>query len=105
MKRDLKEACKECPFRKEATPGQLGGDWTALELHKHVMGDEYFPCHQTMQDKREEDYSFCIGALQYRNKNGQASRDLVLMGAQNQVKSLGNSDILSAKDFLAIHKS
>jgi hypothetical protein len=105
MKRDLKEACKQCPFRKDATPGELGGQWTAQELHNHVLADEYFPCQQTLDKKSPEEYSFCVGALQYRNKNGLASRDLILMGAQNQVRSLGHSDILSAKEFLNIHKT
>lgn len=60
MKNNLKAPCNECPFRKNAPKGWLGG-LSAKETSDLVLGEANFACHKTRHKKLDE-MSRCKGS-------------------------------------------
>ena len=60
MKDNLKEPCKECPFKKTSFKGWLGG-LTAKETHDFVLAEADFACHMTRK-KPDAQMSRCKGS-------------------------------------------
>jgi hypothetical protein len=61
VKDNLKEPCKECPFRKTSLKGWLGGELTAKQTHDMVLGEADFACHKT-RSKPLDKMSRCKGS-------------------------------------------
>ncbi len=57
---NLKEPCKECPFRKKSLNGWLG-NLTAKETHDAVLNEADFACHMTRK-KAINKMSRCKGS-------------------------------------------
>lgn len=75
MKDNLKEPCKECPFRKTSLKGWLG-NLTAQQTYGYVLNEADFACHMTRK-KPDDKMSRCKGSqiflinhckLPYRNE-------------------------------------
>ena len=60
MKDNLKEPCRECPFKKSSFKGWLGG-LTAQETHDLVLDEANFACHMTRK-KPDAQMSRCKGS-------------------------------------------
>lgn len=60
MKDNLKQPCKECPFRKTSMRGWLGG-LTAKETSDYVLDEADFACHMT-RHKEDHLMSRCKGS-------------------------------------------
>lgn len=60
MKDNLKEPCKECPFRKTAFKGWLGGI-SAEDTSNYVLNEADFACHMTRK-KQDSQMSRCKGS-------------------------------------------
>ncbi len=80
MLADLKEPCRECPFRRESAPGWLGAD-TPENFIETTLADYEMPCHQTVNyedpgwftelDKAQA----CAGSLIFFSNICKRSRD------------------------------
>lgn len=53
MKYDLVRPCKKCPFRHDI-PGYLRGE-RAEEIANSVLRQESFACHETTEEKEDDD--------------------------------------------------
>lgn len=75
----VKEPCPECPFRKDVTPGTLGGTPAASYIGQ-AHGPFTLPCHMhcdfTDPDwkAKAKDTPQCAGALAFRTHIGVADR-------------------------------
>lgn len=101
---NLKEPCKECPFRKTSLRGWLG-DLTAQETHDHVLNEANFACHMTRK-KPNDKMSRCKGSqifLIHHCKSPWKNKPLI--AALKQTKKEGhNLDNYLGFDFLKHHK-
>ncbi len=103
MKDDIKTPCKECPFRKTAIRGWLGG-LTAQETKDAIMAEQDFSCHLTRKFKKNEK-SRCKGSVLFLiNHCKQPRMNLPLIDAVNKTKKEQHSrgDYLGF-DFVAYH--
>lgn len=61
--RQHKKPCDDCPFRRNAIPGWLGG-YTPRQFTLMAHGDSRMFCHTLKRDK--ENWHECAGAAIYR---------------------------------------
>jgi hypothetical protein len=62
MKLKHKTPCSECPWRKKACPGWLGG-YSAEEYADTVGNNEAPACHNKDYGPDDDRTAFCVGAL------------------------------------------
>lgn len=66
MKLHHRAPCAECPWRRAAIQGYLGG--FAAELYADaVLNNEAPACHKRDHGPDSDDTAFCVGALQVAN--------------------------------------
>jgi hypothetical protein len=103
----VKKPCSDCPFRKIAGPGWLGGG-SPESFIDCINHDEPLPCHQTIdytdhgwKDKwvKQKIGSMCAGALHLQNHMCKSPRDKTF-------PKLGpNADVFDrALDFVRYHR-
>lgn len=72
-----KKPCHDCPWRRVALPGWLGGaeptDWIA-DAH----GEARIACHTVVGDPQPQ----CVGAAIYRANNHKLPRDRTILRAE-----------------------
>jgi hypothetical protein len=108
----LPQPCGECPFTKTSMKGWLGDVYEdATDLHRVVMSEFPFPCHQAQTDdvvtidkSGNEDNPLCAGALLYMRKNGKLPRNPQLKSAMDSISSSKMDNILSVPEFIQHHK-
>lgn len=121
MKFNLKQPCKDCPFRNDK-PHQKGwlGEKRAEEIYKSLIHDGLFPCHKThdyTQDDEDSDefqhqdgHQFCAGALiMLENENStncsRALRMAVMFGMYDRDKLDKTSPVFkNGQEFINFHK-
>jgi len=121
--------CKECPFRKKAAPGYVGGHGDAMEIYQLISRDRKFPCHMEVTAIRDhietelgdpddplgigEDAAHeeacrqaphCTGALIFMNNSAKLSRDPQIVKAQ-RVAGTSDQVFQTAAEFLTYHQS
>lgn len=70
MKKNLREPCSACPFRKKSMPGYVGADEPASFIAT-AQGDCEMPCHMTVDyddsdwKKKLAEVEHCAGAAIY----------------------------------------
>lgn len=103
MKDNLKEPCKECPFRKTSLPTWLGG-LTAKQTHDYVLSEANFACHMTRK-KTAEQMSRCKGSQIFLIHHCKSVRmNIPLQKALAQTKKEGhNLENYLGFDFLQHH--
>lgn len=104
MKKNLSAPCNECPFKKTSLPGYLGGVWNVSDLHLFVSHDKHFPCHKSMENNTEENYSHCVGSIMYLNQNKSMSKNKDIRELQLKFKDEDHSNILNLFEFAKHHK-
>lgn len=90
MKDNLKEPCKECPFRKTSFKGWLGG-LSAEDTSNYVLNEADFACHMTRK-KPPDKMSRCKGSqifLLHHCKSPKINKPL--MKALEQTKKEGHN--------------
>lgn len=88
-----KEACKECPFKRDALQGYLGAADNAEDfINPHWNADLPLPCHMTVdweadnaQDVAKEK-PLCRGLLIMMRNSAKMPRDLDLEKARKSVQ-------------------
>lgn len=105
MKDNLKEPCKECPFRKTALNGWLGG-LTAEQTNAYVLDEADFACHMTRK-KAPDKMSRCKGSQLFLIHHCKLPRkNEPLRKALQQTKKEGhNMDDYLGFDFVQHHTS
>lgn len=67
MKENLRQPCKECPFRRDSARGWLGGyDGPEHFLAVHYHAEERNPCHLSIDyetDRETWDPEACVGQV------------------------------------------
>lgn len=107
MKSNLKQPCKDCPFLKKSIPNYLGSRWTAIELHRFVMSENKFACHNTIKEDGQpnEELEHCVGSILYMNKNAKKCVDKSLLELQEKFRgSPLQEEILNLVEFIKHHK-
>ena len=103
-----KAPCKECPFRKDAIPGWLGGeeDQLASDYLRLAHSDENVVCHTSVGYAEHNVATLrpCAGLAIYRNNVCKKSRDPQAAEAQEFVGKEHKADVFaSPKEFLDRH--
>ena len=96
-----RKPCRTCPWRKDVTPGALGG--TPPEVHLGQMwGPFWLPCHSTPGYTPRLDKSLpeCVGVAMMRSATGRAD---ILPSSLLSADSDG-SVFDSPRDFLIHHR-
>lgn len=103
MKDNLKEPCKECPFRKTSFKGWLGG-LTAQQTWDYVLKEADFACHMTRK-KPDKNMSRCKGSQIFLINHCKLPKfNIPLMKALDQTKKEGHDlDKFLGFDFLTHH--
>ena len=101
---NLKEPCKECPFRKTSFKGWLGG-LTAKDTHDYVLNEADFACHMTRK-KADAKMSRCKGSQVFLLNHCKSPKyNMPLKKALEQTrKEKHNLDDYLGFDFLTHHK-
>lgn len=73
MIRQHTKPCKECPFRRIAPAGYLGGN-DPKSFAINAANDGHFPCHLTMDDGLERELE-CAGRATMWANQAKKSRD------------------------------
>lgn len=113
-----RKPCKQCPYRKNSSPGYLGessGDPERFLIQ--LQTDELHPCHLSVDwdaiealEASGEDFGIiplnpdnvCIGALQFMNNTCQRSRYKAVRELQKEAGT--NEDVIeSRKAFIERH--
>lgn len=107
IKTNLKNPCNECPFRKNSLPGYLGGIYTPLTLHQHVMSENVFACHKTIKKNNQKinELEICVGSIMYMNKNAKRCNDELLFNLQEEFRTKDTKNILSYPELSKYHKN
>lgn len=124
----MKKPCKECPFRKKAPSGYIGGHADAAEIFDIIQHDGKFPCHLEVNDfldhfehelddddclaptrdqlfeQAVQEVSFCAGSIIFMNNTGKLSRNPEIAKLQSKFKK-SNAVFCSSLEFLKHHKS
>lgn len=103
----MKKPCVDCPFKKTSLAGYLGGRWEAIELHRFVMSEGDFACHNTIKGDQEihDKLEHCVGSILYMNKNAKrCSHNTERKAIQESLKGESTSDILNLVEFCEHHK-
>lgn len=121
--------CRECPFRKTALPGYVGGHSDPAEIIQVVFVQEQkFPCHMevtallrstdVLEDEEDpleptttsafeqacEEARHCHGALICMNNSAKRSRNFEIAKLQDEAGK--SDDVFGRRDeFLEYHKS
>lgn len=87
MKRNLKQPCNDCPYRRNSTRGWLGSSgpkWfvraAMTDEAEYAPGAHFAPCHQTVNYEDPDwlenlsEAEACIGALQMCANSGKLPR-------------------------------
>lgn len=90
-----KTPCSDCPWRRDALPGWLGGR-SALEWLQVAHGDGKIECH-TLLCGPDEGWE-CAGAAMYRANVAKITRDPTLLRLPRSPLVFG-----SPREFLAHH--
>ncbi len=102
-----KEACGECPFKKNSMAGWLA-EYSTQDLHTLVMSEQPFPCHMTHQEgvsfEKAKELPLCAGALAYMRKNCKSPRDKEHAELVKQVSQETMDNTLGRTDFFEHHK-
>lgn len=69
-----KNPCNECPWRRKAAPGWLGGRLSAADWIAAAQSDEKIPCHKqrVMTGPKAQ---HCVGAATFRTNICKSPRD------------------------------
>ena len=104
-KTNLKKPCGDCPFRTNSTPGWLG-PWNAVDLHRFVMAEQPFSCHETIDydDQPVDETELCAGSVLYMKKNCKTPRDAWLRAQQERLAAQGTEGILWQGQFIKRHE-
>lgn len=118
MNFNLVRPCKLCPYRKDCPPGWLGQDRAQELADGVIMGDQSFPCHETVNyddwEDEDEQYQyngkerFCAGALILEskcNRGGNLTIRIARMTKMFSYDQLKNVELIfdSTKDFIKHH--
>lgn len=105
MKDNLKEPCKECPFRKNSLNGWLG-NLTAKETHDAVLNEADFACHMTRK-RAIPQMSRCKGSQIFLLNHCKSPKfNIKLRDALDQTrKEKHNGDDYLGFDFIKHHTS
>jgi len=105
MQDNLKSPCAECPFRKTALNGWLGG-LTAQETSDLVLSEANFACHKT-RHKANEKMSRCKGSQLFLINHCKLPKiNMPLLKALQQTKTEGhNLNEYLGFDFIKHHTS
>lgn len=104
MKTNLKQPCKECPFRKKAPAGWLG-PWNPEDIVRQISYGE-FPCHRTIPHNSIENMESCGGAAMLLNNSIQQAHGTVLSSHQRKIEEEDHSTVFSNKqEFLDHHNN
>lgn len=105
-----KEACKECPYRKDSIHGWLGGSSGDPEgFLQQLNRPNVHPCHKEVNWEDEENLeasiqkaNVCTGALQFMNNDCKLSRFPEVTKLQDDVE---HSDQIfrNRRDFIKHH--
>jgi len=100
---NLKEPCKECPFRKSSLKGWLGG-LTARETWDYVLSEFDFACHMTRK-KPDAKMSRCKGSQIFLLHHCKSPKiNMPLKKALDQTRKEGHEmDNYLGFDFLTHH--
>lgn len=108
MKLKRKKPCKECPFRKESSPGWLG-PWDARSIVQQAHSEAGLACHVDGGVKKhlgdEELYDkvhVCVGSLQHANISHKSYRSPILNAFAKAVGTAVN--IMGLKEFFEHHE-
>lgn len=102
--------CHECPFRKEALPGWLGGASHNPQVFLSTIEQAPIPCHLTVDwDALDEAYASmvayvnpCIGSLQFMRNTAKLPWDKVYATMRNSVER--NPEVFEIRqDFIDHH--
>lgn len=106
MKNNLKKPCKDCPFRKNSIPNYIGDRWTAIDLHRFIMSEQHFPCHNTVKEDEveSEEHEHCVGSIMYMNQSGKRCRDKRLAELQEKFRKENHENIMNLIEFNEHHK-
>lgn len=76
-----KQPCRECPFRRKAAAGWLGGGTVQQWVSDLTFGDVAFVCHMAAaKDKMH----YCAGSMIHKNNQLKQPRDPVMARHQDQ---------------------
>ncbi len=86
--------CGECPFRRKAPAGWIGGHGHPKEITDIVMSDQKFPCHTAVSALENEGADFetavdaapyCVGSLIMMNNSCKLSRNRFVSDLQKRI--------------------
>lgn len=97
-----KRPCKECPFRRAAPAGWLGGgaadEWTA----SLTFGDNAFVCHMA---KKKNKNHFCAGSMIFYRNTLKCPRDAEFAAAVAQYEPDAENVFQWSGEFDAHHRN
>lgn len=105
--------CGECPFRREAPAGWIGGHSKPDEITAIVMADQKFPCHAAVNRLENDGADFetavdaapyCVGSIAMMNNTCKLSHNSFVVDLQKRVGRRG--DVFSnAREFIEHHNT
>lgn len=101
MKANLKEPCKQCPWRRKAMPGWLA-QFPPGWFHWHAQHGG-IACHMTVKHDGDPDASYCAGALIAVLNEGCTIADSDLMKAVLAVRTDKVNVFATREEFIAHH--
>ncbi len=103
--------CGDCPFRRAAPAGWIGGHGDPAEISAIVMSDQKFPCHVVVNELENEGADFetavdaapyCVGSLAMMNNACKLSRNTFVSDLQKRIGK--NEDVFAnVVEFQAHH--
>jgi hypothetical protein len=78
------------------------GPWTKEELHRYVMNEGKYYCHSITNNIAEGeahfDQDYCVGAIEFMNKNGKICRDPIIQKMQTLHDQV-DKDVMTVPEF------
>lgn len=100
---NLKEPCKECPFRKNSLPGWLGGETPEATYHSVMDAEIDFACHMT-RHKTDKNMSRCKGSLLFLKQSCKSPKfNTELSQCVENINRKEISNILLPHEFINHH--